>query len=64
MHTKHTEIEKSGNSENNEFTDKEIKQANESTTKGSFVRDTANQSSNGINPNWLTRFTPKFSVSL
>lgn len=29
MHTKHTEIEKSGNSENNEFTDKEIKQANE-----------------------------------
>lgn len=51
MHTKHTEIEESGNSENNEFTDKKIKEANEGTTEGCFVRDTANQSSNGINPN-------------
>lgn len=50
MHTKHKEIEESGNSENKKFTDKKIKEANESTTKGCFVRDTANQSSNGINP--------------
>lgn len=64
MHTKHTEIEESGNSENNEFTDKKIKEANEGTTEGCFVRDTANQSSNGINPNGLAACVPKLSVSL